>query len=206
MICYDDVCDAERHLTPLQQCSRSRICPTCIWPKRRAVRSFWASAGSAYINWLRKRGIHPPARSAGRDRARSEGVKTPDHIAVTGDLVNISLPEEYARARDWLEALGDAARRQLDARQSRRLCAAASRPCRRDSGAITCAATMALDRLSVPAPARRRGADRAVDRRSRPARSWRPARLGERQLARLAETARSDTRAVSRRADPPSAG
>ena len=31
-----------------------------------------------------------------------------DHIAVTGDLVNFSLPDEYARARDWLAALGNA--------------------------------------------------------------------------------------------------
>ncbi|MGH1418711.1 MAG: metallophosphoesterase family protein [Hyphomicrobiaceae bacterium] len=28
------------------------------------------------------------------------------HIVVTGDLVNIGLPEEYDRARQWLEALG----------------------------------------------------------------------------------------------------
>lgn len=33
-----------------------------------------------------------------------------DHIAVTGDLVNISLPEEFARAALWLERLGDAER------------------------------------------------------------------------------------------------
>lgn len=31
-----------------------------------------------------------------------------DHVAVTGDLVNISLPEEFARAALWLERLGDA--------------------------------------------------------------------------------------------------
>ncbi|MGI9372339.1 MAG: metallophosphoesterase family protein [Hyphomicrobiales bacterium] len=29
-----------------------------------------------------------------------------DHIAVTGDLVNIALPEEFVRARRWLEKLG----------------------------------------------------------------------------------------------------
>ena len=29
-----------------------------------------------------------------------------DHIAVTGDLVNLSLPVEYAAARAWLEKLG----------------------------------------------------------------------------------------------------
>jgi 3',5'-cyclic AMP phosphodiesterase CpdA len=30
----------------------------------------------------------------------------PDHIAVTGDLVNLGLPEEFARAAEWLHHLG----------------------------------------------------------------------------------------------------
>jgi len=30
----------------------------------------------------------------------------PDHVAVTGDIVNISLPAEFARAGDWLRELG----------------------------------------------------------------------------------------------------
>ena len=30
----------------------------------------------------------------------------PDHIALTGDLVNISLPTEFSRAAQWLAALG----------------------------------------------------------------------------------------------------
>lgn len=30
----------------------------------------------------------------------------PDHVAVTGDLVNISLPAEFANAADWLQGLG----------------------------------------------------------------------------------------------------
>lgn len=30
----------------------------------------------------------------------------PNHIAVTGDLVNLALDEEFARARDWLAMLG----------------------------------------------------------------------------------------------------
>jgi 3',5'-cyclic AMP phosphodiesterase CpdA len=32
--------------------------------------------------------------------------QSPDHIAVTGDLVNIALPEEYLLAKLWLERLG----------------------------------------------------------------------------------------------------
>jgi 3',5'-cyclic AMP phosphodiesterase CpdA len=32
----------------------------------------------------------------------------PDHILVTGDLTNLSLPGEYERAHQWLQSLGDA--------------------------------------------------------------------------------------------------
>ena len=32
----------------------------------------------------------------------------PDHIAVTGDIANIALPQEYLRGRDFLESLGSA--------------------------------------------------------------------------------------------------
>jgi len=31
----------------------------------------------------------------------------PDHLAITGDLINFSLPEEFRRARVWLESLGE---------------------------------------------------------------------------------------------------
>jgi len=34
----------------------------------------------------------------------------PDHIAVTGDLVNLGLPEEFVRAAEWLHHLGPPAR------------------------------------------------------------------------------------------------
>ncbi len=62
--------------------------------------------GLGYINWLRKRkDIHRPEVLD----ALVRDLKTQnfDHIAVTGDLVNFSLPDEYARARDWLAALGN---------------------------------------------------------------------------------------------------
>ncbi len=32
--------------------------------------------------------------------------QAPDHIAVTGDLVNLSLPQEFVNAADWLRGLG----------------------------------------------------------------------------------------------------
>jgi 3',5'-cyclic AMP phosphodiesterase CpdA len=61
--------------------------------------------GLGFINWHRKRKyIHRPEvlEAITRDlKARSA-----DHIAVTGDLVNLSLPGEYAWATRWLESLG----------------------------------------------------------------------------------------------------
>ena len=60
-----------------------------------------------FINWQRKRrDIHlletleQTAAEVKRQRA--------DHIAVTGDLVNLSLPEEFPAARTWLNNLGPA--------------------------------------------------------------------------------------------------
>jgi 3',5'-cyclic AMP phosphodiesterase CpdA len=61
-----------------------------------------------FLNWQRKRRfLHRGDVLA----ALVEDLKAaaPDHIAVTGDLVNISLDREFARARAWLEALGPAA-------------------------------------------------------------------------------------------------
>lgn len=58
-----------------------------------------------YLNWRRGRGsVH--ARDA-LDRITADvAAQSPDHIAVTGDLVNIALPGEYIAARAWLDALG----------------------------------------------------------------------------------------------------
>jgi 3',5'-cyclic AMP phosphodiesterase CpdA len=60
---------------------------------------------TGFINWRRKRAaIHRPevlARIIADLKAQA-----PDHIAVTGDLVNLALPAEYAPARAWLDALG----------------------------------------------------------------------------------------------------
>jgi len=58
-----------------------------------------------YANWLRqRRGSYSGAvleRIVADIRAAA-----PDHIAVTGDLVNIGLPKEHSGALEWLEALG----------------------------------------------------------------------------------------------------
>jgi len=63
--------------------------------------------GLGYINWLRQRKrIHRPEVLDAITRDLK--TQSPDHIAVTGDLVNFSLPDEYARAGAWLATLGAA--------------------------------------------------------------------------------------------------
>ena len=101
--------------------------------------------GLGYINWQRKRRpIHRPEVLAAlvADLKR----QAPDHIAVTGDLVNLSLGSEFGPALAWLETLGSsrdvtavpgnhdayvrAAARTENSRRYRRACRApiASRP------------------------------------------------------------------------------
>ena len=61
--------------------------------------------GLGFINWQRgRKNIHRIEVLDGITRdLKASGA---DHIAVTGDLVNLSLPAEYAKARAWLETLG----------------------------------------------------------------------------------------------------
>lgn len=60
---------------------------------------------TGYINWrLKRRHVH--------DRAVLETLiddlkdQAPNHIAVTGDLANVALEEEFVRGRKWLQQLG----------------------------------------------------------------------------------------------------
>ncbi|MFD0915782.1 metallophosphoesterase family protein [Pseudahrensia aquimaris] len=60
---------------------------------------------TGYVNWQRNR-----AKSMNDDTlsalvAHLHAAK-PDHIAATGDLVNLALPAEFTLARQWLETLG----------------------------------------------------------------------------------------------------
>jgi 3',5'-cyclic AMP phosphodiesterase CpdA len=60
---------------------------------------------TGYVNWWRRRAhLHVPEALAGivADIRQQQ----PDHVALTGDLVNISLPTEFARAAEWLQKLG----------------------------------------------------------------------------------------------------
>jgi 3',5'-cyclic AMP phosphodiesterase CpdA len=64
--------------------------------------------GLGYINWRRSRSIIHRSETLEAIRQDLAGQR-PDHIAVTGDLVNIALPAEFANARAWLDRLGPAA-------------------------------------------------------------------------------------------------
>ena len=58
-----------------------------------------------YLNWTRNR--HKFQRRNVLDVLISDlQTQTPDHIAVTGDLVNLALEAEFAPALTWLESVG----------------------------------------------------------------------------------------------------
>jgi 3',5'-cyclic AMP phosphodiesterase CpdA len=58
-----------------------------------------------YLNWTRNR--HKYHRRDVLDALVSDmQTQGPDHIAVTGDLVNLALEAEFAPARAWLESVG----------------------------------------------------------------------------------------------------
>jgi 3',5'-cyclic AMP phosphodiesterase CpdA len=56
---------------------------------------------TGYLNWWRHRvHLHVPEALAGI--VADIKARQPDHIALTGDLVNVSLPAEFRRAAQWL--------------------------------------------------------------------------------------------------------
>lgn len=58
---------------------------------------------TGYYNWWHRRvHLHVPDALAGI--VADIKARRPDHIALTGDLVNVALPQEFRRAADWLEA------------------------------------------------------------------------------------------------------
>src|SRR5262245_63354750 len=60
---------------------------------------------TGFLNWRRKRQLIHRGDVLARIVADLKA-QAADHIAVTGDLVNISLAGEYAPARAWLASLG----------------------------------------------------------------------------------------------------
>jgi len=81
---------SDPHLAPLPEPRWSELCNKRL---------------TGYFNWQRnRRFIHDRAVL---DRLVADlKAQKPDHVACTGDLANIALPEEFARGRAWLEALG----------------------------------------------------------------------------------------------------
>jgi 3',5'-cyclic AMP phosphodiesterase CpdA len=62
-----------------------------------------------YLNWTRNR--HKFHRRDVLDALVSDmRAQAPDHIAITGDLVNLALEAEFAPSRTWLESVGAADR------------------------------------------------------------------------------------------------
>ncbi|MBN9673678.1 metallophosphoesterase family protein [Roseibium aggregatum] len=59
-----------------------------------------------YLNWQRHRSKIMGASYLDR-LIEDMKAKAPDHIAITGDLVNIALPLEISGARSWLEEIGE---------------------------------------------------------------------------------------------------
>ena len=73
--------------------------------ERPHVRELMNKRGLGLINWYRKRHRHHH-RDVLDAIVRDMHAQKPDHIALTGDLVNISLDSEFARAATWLDTLG----------------------------------------------------------------------------------------------------
>jgi 3',5'-cyclic AMP phosphodiesterase CpdA len=60
---------------------------------------------TGYVNWLYKRAAQHEMDVLSRIVA-DIAAQRPDHVAMTGDIVNIGLEGEFALARNWLESLG----------------------------------------------------------------------------------------------------
>jgi 3',5'-cyclic AMP phosphodiesterase CpdA len=68
-------------------------------------RELLGKRATGFINWRRKRRLIHRGDVLARIVADLKA-QAPDHIAVSGDLVNISLPGEYLPALAWLSSLG----------------------------------------------------------------------------------------------------
>ncbi len=59
---------------------------------------------TGFVNWRRRGRLHDMAVLAALVADLRE--RAPDHVAMTGDILNIGLPAEFPFARAWLETLG----------------------------------------------------------------------------------------------------
>ena len=62
---------------------------------------------TGYINWRGGRALNHDMPALARIVADIRA-QSPDHVAMTGDILNIGLPAEFPFARAWLETLGPA--------------------------------------------------------------------------------------------------
>ena len=165
---------------------------------------------TGYYNWWRHRvHLHVPEALAGI--VADIKAQRPDHIALTGDLVNVALPQEFRRAAEWLAAFDTPDRITVipgnhDAYVPMPW-AEGIGPVGRLYGGRRPAAGGGLRRLPDPAPARRHRADRPVDRRAQAAaagdRRSRARRRSRAPRRLLGETGREGL--CRDRADPSSA-
>jgi 3',5'-cyclic AMP phosphodiesterase CpdA len=70
-----------------------------------SLRELAGKRALGYLNWTRNRHKHQRREVLDAVVADMQGQR-PDHIAITGDLVNISLAAEFAPARAWLQSVG----------------------------------------------------------------------------------------------------
>ena len=76
-------------------------------PRANSWRDYWGKRALGKINWHRRRRfLHDPAIAM----AMIADIKAhaPDHVALTGDLINIALKQEFVEAAQWLKAFGPA--------------------------------------------------------------------------------------------------
>ena len=70
------------------------------------LRDLASKRALGYLNWTRNR--HRYHRREVLDAVVADiRAQAPDHIAVTGDLVNLALEAEFAPSRAWLESVGE---------------------------------------------------------------------------------------------------
>ena len=70
-----------------------------------SLREFTGKRALGYLNWKRNR--HAIHRREVLDMLVADlKAQHPDHIAITGDLVNLALEAEFAPARAWLQSVG----------------------------------------------------------------------------------------------------
>ena len=68
-------------------------------PKAESWRDYWGKRALGKINWHRRRRfLHDPAIAM----AMVADIKahSPDHVALTGDLINIALKQEFVAAKE----------------------------------------------------------------------------------------------------------